>query len=239
MGGRGGSSASAKRGGGGGISSAKTFDDMRQYMQSKYGITVTSGVDQLDFDTVKQGMLGIEDVLNELPQLAGNIKYLNADMGTSAYAYAQARYVNGQLEFSLNMAGWAYGNGTRMVDHLVADGSYHPANTTARTVMSHEVGHIAEFTLAARETSNAGSAIQMMEKKTVATKIVGDAAKQVKKTPEGKGKKISELIRSVSGYATTNRSEALAECVGDYIGNGSNSTALSKAVWGILKTKLG
>ena len=61
----------------------------------------------------------------------------------------------------------------------------------------------------------------------------------MKKTPYGKGKKNNELIESVSGYASKNRSEALAECVGDYFSNGKSSNPLSQAVWGILKEKLG
>lgn len=237
MGGRGGSSMSGRSAGG--LASATTFDQLRQHMQSAYGIRLDSSIDKLEFETARQGLLGVEDVLKELPQLAGSIKYIDADMGTNAYAYAQARYSAGELEFHLSMSGWAYGNGETIKKQIERDGTFHPPKTTARSMMAHEVGHIAEYTLADRESSSASAAIGVMKKRRVSTNIVGAACKQVKKTPYGKGKKNKELIESVSGYASKNRSEALAECVGDYFSNGKSSNPLSQAVWGILKEKLG
>ena len=60
MGGRGASSASS---GGRSASGAKTFDDLRTYMQDHYGIAVDHSIDKLDFETVKQGIAGVDDVL--------------------------------------------------------------------------------------------------------------------------------------------------------------------------------
>lgn len=54
----------------GGLASATTFDQLRQHMQSAYGIRLDSSIDKLEFETARQGLLGVEDVLKELPQLA-------------------------------------------------------------------------------------------------------------------------------------------------------------------------
>ena len=70
-------------------------------------------------------------------------------------------------------------------------------------------------------------------------KVISEACKDAKKTPAGKGLKNTDLIRGVSGYATKNRSETLAECVADYTANGTSAKPLSVAVWKILKRELG
>lgn len=225
------------------LESAKSISDMRRYMLDKHGIYLASNLDRLDFETVRQGVAGVEDVLRELPQLAGQIDVINADSGTSAYAYAMARSRDGKLEYQLYMSGWAYGDGDQVAKSLARDGSFHPPNTSARSIMSHEVGHIAEYTLAAKQAEELGTgargAIGVMKKRKVATDIVAAACKKVKKTPYGKGKKNNELVAAISGYASRNRSETLAECVSDYMANGKASNPLSQAVWGILKEKLG
>ena len=73
----------------------------------------------------------------------------------------------------------------------------------------------------------------------MASKVISEACRDAKKTAAGKGMKNADLIQSVSRYATTNRSETLAECVADYAANGTNAKPLSVAVWNILKRELG
>lgn len=51
MGGRGGSSMSGRRDGG--LASATTFDQLRQHMQSVYGIRLDSSIDKLEFETAR------------------------------------------------------------------------------------------------------------------------------------------------------------------------------------------
>ena len=236
MGGRGASSASSD---GRSASGAKTFDDLRTYMQDHYGIAVDHSIDKLDFETVKQGIAGVDDVLKQLPQLRQSIKTISADMSTTAYAFARARYGANGLEFSLHLGGWAYGSSTKMRDSLKRDGTFHPANMDARGIMSHEVGHIAEFTIAMKHGSSAGESFRYIKKQTYATKIVGDACKDVKRTSYGRGKKNDQLVSGISGYASRNRSEALAEAVGDYMTNGSKSNPLSQSIWAKIKNELG
>lgn len=81
--------------------------------------------------------------------------------------------------------------------------------------------------------------INAWNKNRFATKIVGEAARIVKKTESGKGLKNNQLVEQISRYATKNRSEALAEAVADYRANGNNAQPLSKAIWNILKRELG
>lgn len=121
-----------------------------------------------------------------------------------------------------------------------------PAGTTGDHVLSHESGHLLERALIHKFVTSqiqgqgarlAGSSA--WNNCTMAKNVIREAVSAVKKTPAGKGMRTAGLIRQVSAYAATNRSEALAECVADYAANGTNAKPLSVAVWKILKRDLG
>ena len=57
--------------------------------------------------------------------------------------------------------------------------------------------------------------------------IVSRACKNIKKTPWGKGKKNAELIGSISRYAQSDASEAMAEAFADVYANGENASPIS------------
>ena len=94
---------------------------------------------------------------------------------------------------------------------------------------SHEAGHLLEATLI---RMNGGTETDW-DNCTFAQKVINEAWKNAKKHPDGKGKKVSQLIAEVSDYASENRSECLAECVSDYSINGDKAALLSKEVWKI------
>ena len=106
------------------------------------------------------------------------------------------------------------------------------------------MGHLLERALIEMSHPGVGALDQLYRaqawsKCTEATSIISEACKMAKKTEAGKGLVNSQLKAMVSGYATKNNSECLAECVADYVANGENASILSKEVWKILKGKLG
>ena len=219
--------------------SAADFDELAKYMQDAHGITIDQSVRNLDFETARQGLQGVENVLNEFPQMAGVVRSVAYDPTTTAYAYASYQIgPSGSLEASLFMSNY-FANPQSFRDSLVRDGSFHPRNSDAMQVMAHETGHALETAMANKASGSLWEALDTRRKRKQATNVISQACREVKKTPYGKGKKNDDLVGAVSGYARKNRSEALAECVGDYIANGSNSNPLSQAVWGILKNKMG
>ena len=121
---------------------------------------------------------------------------------------------------------------------------WHPNNSQT---VHHEFGHIIEATLIRKQLGNTGTLSvmewwdghEMWRKSKIATQIIGEAARNVKKTPYGKGKVNDQLVLSVSRYAKQGgRSEALAECIADYMANGSNANPLSIEVANIVKRRL-
>jgi len=106
-------------------------------------------------------------------------------------------------------------------------------------------------------------AVNAWTKHTISTEIIREAATALKKSgykvtkwpwsytsPDGKvtgwdnkklspkGTSVADYVGSVSGYARTNRSECLAECVCDYLMNGSSASRMSQEVWRIVKREM-
>lgn len=220
------------------VADCQTFDDMVAYLSDTYGIAVDDSVKKLDFTTVQQSMTGIEQVMQEFPKAQSTLK----SIGTSKDGVMCASF-NGNINFNPEY----YKDGNASVSTLMVQGNttgFHPANTGVLETGSHEMGHLLERTLI--EMNNPETDVMSMlykseswSKCTEAKSIISQACKMVKKTEEGKGLTNSQLKAMVSGYATKDDSECLAECVADYVANGENASILSKEVWSILKGKLG
>lgn len=211
---------------------SKDFKSLKEHMAS-IGVNVAPSMEQLPLDAAKDACYGIELVVREIPALQKIVR-IDYDQERTGRAYAVAGFY-GRIS-----VGDIFRTGSDSLEkHYQSDVSsrFHPKGTSAIHITSHEVGHAIEGEIIRRhpELSNQAKA---WNNSTMATRIVRQAATQVKKTPYGKGKTNDQLVYSVSRYAKRNRSEALAECVADYISNGSKSNPLSQAVWGIIKKEL-
>ena len=220
------------------IKECKDFDSLSSYMMAQYGVSVDESVHALDFPTVQQSMMGIEQVMEEFPQAQSALKGIS----TSKSGVMSASF-NGKINFNPNY----YQKGDPQVAKTMVQGiktGFHPANTGVLETGSHEMGHLLERALIEMSHPGVGALDQLYRaqawsKCTEATSIISEACKMAKKTEAGKGLVNSQLKAMVSGYATKNNSECLAECVADYVANGENASILSKEVWKILKGKLG
>ena len=224
------------------IKECKDFDSLSSYMMAQYGVSVDESVHALDFPTVQQSMMGIEQVIEqvmeEFPQAQSALKGIS----TSKSGVMSASF-NGKINFNPNY----YQKGDPQVAKTMVQGiktGFHPANTGVLETGSHEMGHLLERALIEMSHPGVGALDQLYRaqawsKCTEATSIISEACKMAKKTEAGKGLVNSQLKAMVSGYATKNNSECLAECVADYVANGENASILSKEVWKILKGKLG
>lgn len=247
MGGRGASSSTARGGGGQQISKMSHVSQIADYMQKKYGVTVDKSLGALPIESVREAVGGVEDVVRELPQVGPGMKIVyDATMAKNTYATAR---LSGVIS-----VGGHYADIAGMEKSIQRDNSthFHPKNGKARQTTSHEAGHIAEAAIIKKKygdpfepgIDNRTKAQRMgsfaaWNKSRESTRIIKQAVSNLKKTPEGKGRLTSHFISDVSRYATKNRSEALAECVADYMANGSKAAPLSREVWGILKSELG
>lgn len=217
------------------ISDCKDFDSLSAYVQKVYGFDIDDSVNILDYTTVQQSMTGIEKVINEFPQA----KQTLTGIGTSKNGVMCAGY-NGKINFNPAY----YADGKPSVATCMIQGNttgFHPKNTGVLETGSHEMGHLLERTLIEQSVNDGKYPFGAFAWNdcTESKAIISQACKTVKKTPEGKGLRNAQLKSQVSGYATKNDSECLAECVADYVANGDGASILSKEVWKMLKERLG
>lgn len=224
-------------------SAAETKDlaELQQYM-SNIGVTVdTASLSGQDFENVRGAAAGIERILQEFPQAQRSFNLLRGQdlkHGVMANASYSGNITLANHYFSKTADGL-----TRTYDGSTSKG-FHPAGTTKDHIAVHEAGHVLESALIHKAIPGNDYWDRLdrsaaWNKGTIAGKVISEACRAAKRTPGGKGLKNDDLIRNVSGYATRNRSETLAECVADYAANGTSAKALSVAVWNILKRELG
>lgn len=224
-------------------SEAENLNELSTYMSDKHGVSINSNsLSGQDFKSVKNAAGEIEAVINEFPQAKSAFSELRGD-NLRPGALANAR-----LSGIITTSNSYFSDDSELQSRYgrSVDSGFHPVGTTGNHVVTHESGHILEAALINKNITyeNTGPWYQLERshhwgKSTYAKQVISEAAKAAKKTPDGKGKKNTQLISDVSGYAQTNRSETLAECVADYRANGSNAKPLSREVWKILKRELG
>ena len=200
------------------------YVEFENYLMNEYGINVHKNVKKLDFIAVKESTAGVDYVMKEFPQAHDMFAKLYCDnsgiMSTDFY---------GGISFNPQY----YGNYSDVVSQ--SGNIFNDITTAVFSNGSHEAGHLLEAALIRMN----GGTVTDWNNCTFAQGVVNEAWKNAKKHPDGKGKKVSQLINEVSDYASENRSECLAECVSDYSINGDKAALLSKEVWKILKRELG
>lgn len=227
------------------------MDTTNLHELAEYMKTVGSGSLVLDeqslsgavFENVRGAAAAVEQVIKEFPQAEGRFHVLRgSDLHKGVFACAS---YGGVIELGNDYYGKTESDFGSLYAKNVNNG-FHPAGTGKDHIATHEAGHLLERALIQKYILSQGNdfytrleASAAWSSSKMASKVVSEACKAAKKTPEGKGLKNEELIKAVSRYATKSRSEALAECVADYTANGSNAKPLSVAVWSILKRELG
>lgn len=218
-------------------SEAKTFTDLQAYLQSKHHVKMDDSLNALDFQSIRAIGECVDRLTQEFPKFSPALKVVDSmTKNTSTIAQA-AIYGTVTVNTKFYTARTTLENEAARGDRS----GFHPAGTKADDFIAHELGHVMETALIYHN----GRKWSEWNKCTQATRVVGAAARALKKLPEGKhpvtGKPytIDQMIAQVSRYATHNRSETLAECVADYYRNGVNAKPLSREVWKILKQELG
>lgn len=218
------------------VDETQSFAELKQHMKNKHNIVIDSGVDSLDFQSVREGLGGVEYVIGEFPQAASSFK----SIGVKKKGLMCAGY-DGDINFNPGIYATRQ---SVLYNHGLASGTspsgLHPKGNNAYGSGCHEAGHILEKALI--DKINGGESLLgriQWQDESITKSIISDACKTVKKLPECKGKTNNELKAMISQYAKTDASECLAEAVCDVCLNGEDAAPLSKAIWDILKKELG
>ena len=238
MGGRG-SKSGAKGGGISKASEARSFYELKSYMESQ-GVKFGDGLEDKDLELLKSVSEEMLYFKNEFPQAANSIRAIEGKDSITALAEANitTQYTGGGTIYlsqkfnNMQTLKSAY-------QHSVETG-FSPSGTTYINLASHEIGHLLEGAMMDKAYSgNMVERTKALSSKSEAKRILSNASVAAKKTADGKGKSNIELKLQISKYAAKNPSEALAEAVSDYRANGANAKPLSRAIWAELKKELG
>ena len=222
-------------GSGGIITSAKDasdFDGLSDYLDSTYGVKMDDSVKQLDFDLVKDGIEGVEEVISEYPDVGLNLTEVITN-------YSGVMSCSGEtLTFNPNY----FTDKQHLIDtcNQMSNIKHWIPNSSPKSLGVHEAAHGVEWTLIDANPSY----VYNFEKTnawndcTEAKTIVSQACKNIKKTPYGKGKKKVELIQAISKYALDTDSETLAESFADVYANGTNANPLSIEIKRLTKEQM-
>lgn len=202
------------------ILETKSNDELQKFLQGN-NIRMDDKVKSLKHEETKQAMAGALHVVEEF----GATSYFKG-FDTDSLGVMSANRFSGEISFNPNY----FNPGARDLVQVMNGSTYHPANQSAYSTGAHEGGHIVEGYL----YQKMGMGIDDMIKRKVATQIVGDAAKEMKKQLKAAGKPapgINDLVGQISRYATKNRSEAFAEAVADVVANKDKAHPFSKIIW--------
>ena len=206
------------------IETAGTKEELFTAIQNKYGVTITDEVKNLDFNLVQNAMIGIQDVTTGFPEVGDSL----IEIATSKSGIMSC------LGETINFNPAWFTTSDKLnntIKQEIASG-YWPKNSTIRSIGTHEAAHGIEWFLDNHNPAYDYSweRIEAWNKCTEAKAIVSQACKNVKKTPFGKGKVNNELLKTISGYATDNASEAMAEAFADVYANGTNASPVSNEI---------
>lgn len=197
---------------------------MKKHLEKKYNLKSMGDFSNSDIKGVSQALQGFEDILDDFGvedvfnsfQVDTNGKGEEGSYGWGIFSIQpikNADYVNQRNKKYYEM-------GDSSTNNIYGLGA-------------HEGAHAIEYYLALRNKtygSKSNSDIAYLKGKE-STSIINEAVKRAKKKEYGKGKDTSELIHSLSSYATTKRQEAFAEALANYktFGKKANPFAIEVA----------
>lgn len=192
------------------IAACKTVNEVSKLMNDSGHFTTTSNLDGCDLDGAKAIASAYQQTVEKFPQLSGQIGGVKAKELKNR-AYAQCFFATPERRVEVNTE--YYKNWKEIVEKYEYDVyvGWHPANTTAESIVVHEIGHAIDGLITTKK--------DMWEwKKTKNGYDTKSFANEIRaKVCMSTGWKISQMGVLVSRYASQNAQEWFAECYAEYI----------------------
>ena len=207
------------------IDSAETFKDISGILEREYDIKAKRSMSKYGMDALKTYTRAVEDMMNEFPELKGNISTIGTSIRGDAYAGMRPDgtfYLNHSVMSDLQSAKAAYERDLQR--------KFHPQGTTVGNIITHELGHALEAIIVKKTNSGDFARAFTWNNHLVADKIVDKALDRVVpgwRSDRSNAVNAAKAIVDISRYASANRSETLAEAVSDYMANKENAKPLS------------
>lgn len=186
-----------------------------------------------DTQTLKSILDHVSGMVDKYPDLLKSLKSIDVRGRVNTLAST-----NGIL-LGINTAYFGDPNTVSLVYDASVDSGYHPKGTTWENIVDHEMGHVATYGVITKIHNGNQAAIAKDwadgSINSTASKIVHQAMDEVRNNYQAHGyaqkPTYAQLRKELSGYATKNWHETIAEAWADYHANGDNARAISKRIY--------
>lgn len=215
-------------------SNDKRYADLSTEWKNDFNIEIDESVKELNYSSVSRVLKSLRNMLNQYPEINKYVKRIStSDNGAMVFRPSKN-------DISLNPEYFkdpeAY---SKLIKEQVRKG-YWIKGTTIESDMVHEAAHVLEFVLLNRNVNykNTLQKENAWEECNESGKIVLEAFNNLRANGIIKGNRLKESLNNISGYASKNNSEALAEAFNDCFINGNNAREISKEIKRLVDAKL-
>ena len=215
-------------------SNDKRYADLSTEWKNDFNIEIDESVKELNYSSVSRALKSLRNMLNQYPEINKYVKRIStSDNGAMVFRPSKN-------DISLNPEYFkdpeAY---SKLIKEQVRKG-YWIKGTTIESDMVHEAAHVLEFVLLNRNVNykNTLQKENAWEECNESGKIVLEAVNNLRANGIIKGNRLQESLNNISGYASKNNSEALAEAFNDCFINGNNAREISKEIKRLVDAKL-
>lgn len=215
-------------------SNDKRYADLSTEWKNDFNIEIDESVKELNYSSVSRALKSLRNMLNQYPEINKYVKRIS----TSEHGAMVFR--PDENDISLNPKFFKDPDAYRNLIKEQVERGYWIKGTTIESDMVHESAHVLEFVFLNRNVNykNTLQKENAWNNCNEAEKIVLEAFNNLRAKGIIKGKKLNDLIKDISGYASINNSEALAEAFSDCFINGNNAHEISKEIKRLVETKL-
>lgn len=215
-------------------SNDKRYADLSTEWKNDFNIEIDESVKELNYSSVSRALKSLRNMLNQYPEINKYVKRIStSDNGAMVFRPSKN-------DISLNPEYFkdpeAY---SKLIKEQVRKG-YWIKGTTIESDIVHEAAHVLEFVLLNRNVNykNTLQKENAWEECNESGKIVLEAFNNLRANGIIKGNRLKESLNNISGYASKNNSEALAEAFNDCFINGNNAREISKEIKRLVDAKL-
>lgn len=215
-------------------SNDKRYADLSTEWKNDFNIEIDESVKELNYSSVSRALKSLRNMLNQYPEINKYVKRIaTSDNGAMVFRPSEN-------DISLNPEYFKDSDAySKLIKEQVRKG-YWIKGTTIESDMVHEAAHVLEFVILNRNINykNTLQKENAWNNCNESEKIVLEAFNNLRAKDIIKGNRLKELLNNISGYASKNNSEALAEAFSDCFINGNNAHEISKEIKRLVDIKL-
>lgn len=206
------------------IGRANSIDEVNMILNNSGFFTTECNLVGCDLDSAKSVASSYERVFDVFPQVRGMIGGVVAkELGPNTYAQC---YLYGNKAVEVNNKKEFFGDFKKLSKSYEDDVAWkwHPAGTTAESIVIHELGHAIDGLLTDKGVMGAG----FRRTPSGAPKFTTTSKYLRAKVAMSTGVKVKDMGKAVSMYGGTNEKEWFAECFAEYLTSADPRTVAKK-----------